>query len=44
MMTVGWPLIFLQQDKICVLIYLYGENIEKLFSKIVLKTYNVWLK
>ena len=40
MMTIGLPLIFLQQGLICVLIHvhLYGENVEKSFSENVLKT------
>ena len=49
MMTLGWPLIFLWQGQISIPVHLYGENVEKSFSKNVLKTimaetYNEWLK
>ena len=37
MMIPGCPLTFLRQVNLCVLIHLYGENIEKLFSQNVLK-------
>ena len=32
MMTLGWPLSFLQQGQICIHMHLYGENIEKSFA------------
>ena len=38
MMVIGWSLIFLQPDHICAPIYLFGENVEKIFSQYVLKT------
>ena len=38
MMIVGWPLTFLRQSQICILIYLQGVNVEKSFSQNVLKT------
>ena len=41
MMTLGWPLTFLQQGQIYVPIHLYGENVEKSFSKNELKA-NGW--
>ena len=38
MMIVGLPLTFLQQGQNCIPIHLYGEDVEKSFSQIVLKT------
>ena len=43
MMTLGWPFTFLWQGllwqgQICVLIHVYGDNVEKSFSENVLKT------
>ena len=41
MMTLGWPLTFLQQGQICVPMHLYGENVENSFSQNALNA-NGW--
>ena len=41
MIVGGWPLTILRQDQIYAPIHLYGENVEKSFSQIILKT-NGW--
>ena len=40
MLIIGWLLTFLGLDQICFRIHMYVENVEKLFSQKVLRTYD----